>query len=63
MHATTSRFRGVGIFVTILFLQKAKVLSGIPLNIWKYNVRSIRFERKCCISIKSGLEHNYHCFW
>ena len=46
MHATNSRYRGWGIFVTILFLQKAKVLSGIPLNTWKYNVHSIEFEKK-----------------
>ena len=34
------------IFVTKLFLQKAKVLSGIHLNTWKYNVCSIKLEAK-----------------
>ena len=46
MYAITSRFRGWGIFVTILFLQKAKVFPGTPLNTLKYNVSSIKFERK-----------------
>ena len=29
-----------------IFLQKAKVLSGIHLNNWKYNVCSIKLEMK-----------------
>ena len=33
-----------GIFVTKLFLESAKVLSGIHLNTWKYNVCSIKHE-------------------
>ena len=39
--------KGMGYFVTILFLlKKAKVLSGIHLYTWKYNVYIITIEMK-----------------
>ena len=37
---------GWGIFETKFFLQKAKVLLGIHITTWKYNVCSMYLETK-----------------